>query len=74
MQKDDFLYNTHSQKKLYIFNIYKYMWEHHKHTQRIKTEERTAIIEEVLNAWLTETIKLWEEFTKDAFHKIKNKI
>ena len=50
------------------------MWEHHKHTQRIKTEERTTIIEEVLNAWLKETLILWEEFTKDAFHKIKNKI
>ena len=50
------------------------MWEHHKHTQRIKSEERTGIIEEVLTAWLNETILLWEEFTKDAFHKIKNKI
>lgn len=50
------------------------MWEHHKHTQRIKTEERTSIIEEVLNAGLKETILLWEDFTKDAFHKIKNKI
>lgn len=50
------------------------MWEHHKHTQRVKSEERTAIIEQVLNAWLKETLILWEEFTKDAFHKIKNKI
>lgn len=50
------------------------MWEHNKHTERIKTVERTGIIEEVLAAWLKETLKLWEDFSKDAFHKIKNKI
>lgn len=50
------------------------MGEHNTHTQRIKTAERTNLIEEVLHAGLKETLKQWEDFTKDAFHKIKNKI
>ena len=46
------------------------MGEHHKHTSRKKTPERTAIIEEVLAMWLKEIEKL----DRDNFHKFKNKI
>ncbi len=45
-----------------------------KHTIREKTQEKIKIIDELLIAWLEWIKKLWSEFTKDNFHKIKNKI
>lgn len=50
------------------------MWEHNKHTIREKNEIKTKIIDEVLNWWLNEIKEKWENFTKDNFHKLKNKI
>ena len=46
------------------------MWEHHVHTKREKTEDRTQIIDEVLAVVLKEIDKL----NRDNFHKFKNKI
>lgn len=46
------------------------MWEHHVHTKREKTEERTQIIDEVLTVGLKEI----ETLDRDNFHKFKNKI
>lgn len=50
------------------------MWEHGKHTIREKNIEKTKIIEELLFWWLKEIEKKKGDFTKDDFHKIKNKI
>ncbi len=46
------------------------MGEHHIHTIRKKSAERTSIIDEVLVAWL----KNIESLDRENFHKIKNKI
>ena len=46
------------------------MGEHHIHTIRKKSVERTSIIDEVLVAWL----KNIDTLNRDNFHKIKNKI
>lgn len=46
------------------------MWEHHVHTKREKTQDRTQIIDEVLAVWLKEI----ETLDRDNFHKFKNKI
>ncbi|MCH2189282.1 hypothetical protein MK079_05655, partial [Candidatus Gracilibacteria bacterium] len=46
------------------------MGEHHIHTIREKSQERTSIIDEVLQAG----IKNIDTLTRDNFHKIKNKI
>jgi len=45
-----------------------------KHTIREKTQEKIKIIDELLIAWLEWIKKSWADFTKDNFHKIKNKI
>lgn len=50
------------------------MWEHNKHTIREKNEIKTRIIDEVLNWWISEIKEKWENFTKDNFHKLKNKV
>ena len=40
------------------------------HNQRIPSQEKTKIIDEVLNAWLSEINNL----DRELFHKVKNKI
>lgn len=50
------------------------MSEHNKHTLRVKNEEKTKIIDELLYAWIKWLKEKWENFSKDDFHKIKNKI
>jgi hypothetical protein len=49
------------------------MSEHNKYQARARTKEKTEIIDKALHAGLSEVLKD-ETFTKDAFHKIKNKI
>ncbi len=44
------------------------------HTIREKTQEKVKIIDELLLAGLKWVEELWQEFDKDNFHKIKNKI
>lgn len=49
------------------------MSEHNKYQSRARTEEKTEIIDQVLQAGLS-SVEKDEGFSKEAFHKIKNKI